>query len=94
MKRRFTPEEEKYIIYRRQVLEAEGKNDRRIGIIIAKERGWSEESTIGKIWKFVRVGKLKENKNKHKHNSKQTREAILTGLKDAADAMEQFGDVG
>jgi hypothetical protein len=91
---KFTQEDEEYIIKRRKQLEAIGKNDNQIAKTIAEENRWSALSTYQKIRKLIKAEKLQDNRNKFSYLSQPTAEGLLSGLTQAADAMEQFGDSG
>lgn len=95
-KSKFSHEDVQYIIRRRIELEAEGKNDTNISKIISDEKSWIECSVNSKIRQFIKEGKLQENPNKRitriRTRKPDTENWQLSGLSQAALAMEKFGE--
>jgi hypothetical protein len=87
----FTDQEISTILNMRTELIAEGLTDFRISRKIAKKLERSQGSIKEKICRLIKSEILPPNPNRYRQNPART--DLLSGLTQAADAMEKFGDI-
>jgi predicted transcriptional regulator len=88
----FSDKEIEKIRNRRDELIEEGLQDLKIAEIISEELSRSKPAIYAKILRLVGSGKFRKNPKMKKRKASKT--TIQAGLIQAADAMEQFGDLG
>ena len=81
------------IIKRWKELSASGMTDKNISVVIGEENGWISKSVQGIIYRLREKGKIPQNPNKKTNSQWTSNQQLVLGLSQAADAMEQFGDV-